>query len=343
MIPEVPAKLSRKIEEKDILFMAGIELTTKCNLKCIHCYGLPFDNDSELTTDEIKNILDQLAKEGCLFLGLSGGEPLMREDFWEIAEFARERSFAVTIKTNGTLITPTIADKIEKLTPWQVHISLLGATELTHDKITRVRGSFQGATEAAKLLKERGVTVFLMTPLLHQNIFEFRETKAIANEIGVMHFSSTLIYPKKDGGSEPLECRPTIEDLETYYYPEIIKSGSSIRKPNKEKSLICQAGRTSVSINPKGEVYPCIMFPLVLGKLREMSLKEIWNSSEQLRYLRSITTSDIVECYSCADRDICGRCMALAYLSQGDILATPKECCRQTKLERRWFYEKEKV
>ncbi len=115
------------------------EVTHKCNLDCIMCYNVPL-GQSELTTSECFNVLDQLAASGTLYLTFTGGEILSRRDFFEIAQYARSLGFALSLKTNGTLITPDKADQIASLDPLRVDISLLGATDETFDVIARKQG-----------------------------------------------------------------------------------------------------------------------------------------------------------------------------------------------------------
>src|SRR5215471_6588531 len=138
------AELFAAAERREVPLSALIELTHACNLDCEQCYLelLPDRQIGALTTDEWKRILRQLADEGCLYLTISGGEPLARRDFFELAEFARRLGFALRIFTNGTLCDDAAADRIAALAPLAVEISLHAACAKIHDAITRRAGSF---------------------------------------------------------------------------------------------------------------------------------------------------------------------------------------------------------
>ncbi|MFC1886903.1 radical SAM protein, partial [Thermodesulfobacteriota bacterium] len=201
-----------KTLDKNIPLSASMELTYRCNNKCVMCYQ-PETCSEELTTEEIENILTQLAEHGCLYLTFTGGEPLLRQDFWQIAEFARAKSFAVNLLTNGTLIGREEAEKIKKLNFLQVHISILGKDAKTHDAITDVSGSFEKAISGAGELVAQGVNVVFKTTLMKENIAQYKEIEKLAESTGALPFFSPVIFPKNDMEQGPLSHRITDEDL----------------------------------------------------------------------------------------------------------------------------------
>src|SRR5512136_1927248 len=164
--------LSAKAQAGNIPLHAMLELTNGCNLRCRHCYVGVQPRRGELRLDEFKAVLDQLAEAGSLFLTFSGGEPLTREDFFQIAAYARQKEFSFTLFSNGTLITPRVADRLRELCPERVEISLLGGKAATHDGITQVPGSFERALRGVRLLVERGIKVQLKTTWMRENIEE---------------------------------------------------------------------------------------------------------------------------------------------------------------------------
>src|SRR3989304_10130510 len=129
---------------------AIMELTYDCNLKCKHCY-IVRSRRPVVSTREALNILDQLAEMGTLFLTFTGGEALQRADFFDIAEYARHRNFALRVFTNGTLINARTADKIKKISPLAVGISIYSHRAAVHDAFTRTRGSFEKSTKAIQM------------------------------------------------------------------------------------------------------------------------------------------------------------------------------------------------
>ncbi|MER3514674.1 MAG: hypothetical protein C4310_10040, partial [Chloroflexota bacterium] len=164
------------------------ELTYRCNEKCTHCYldvlapGAKIPG--ELTLEEAKRVIDELADLGALTITFSGGEIFVHKDFFEIAAYARKRGFAIRLFTNGILIKPGVADKIAALRPVMVELSIYGADAETHDKITQVPGSFHLTVRAARLLRERGVKVTLKAPIMRENWQQMEAMRALAAEIG---------------------------------------------------------------------------------------------------------------------------------------------------------------
>ena len=242
-MPTATARLRRKIVEKNIPISASFELTYSCNINCNICYQFLPDRN-ELTTLEVKNILDQLADAGCLYLSFTGGEPLLRKDLWEIAEYAKEKTFALTLQTNGTLLGLHEADRIKKLNFFEVHISVLGADDSTHDRITRTKGSFRKAINAAELLIERGITVVFKTTVMKENFAEYKDIWKLGKELGARPYFSPVIYPKTDKNKGPLEHRLSDEDLK-----ELADSGFTmvyvgIESGDDEVLKACNKGAT---------------------------------------------------------------------------------------------------
>ena len=259
MIPD--ERLAETIERKNIPISASIELTWRCNLKCLFCYQYK-PGDNELSTKEIKNIMDQLKEEGCLYLALTGGEPMTHPDFWEISEHARKNSFAVTLQTNGTLITPDIAKKIKELNFFSVHISLLGATAETHDTLSGKKGSFEKVINAAKSLKTSGVNVVFKTTVVKQNFGELGRIIDMADELGVQKTFSPVVYARSDGDLTPLRFRLDDDELREFYR-EMFRRTPGAMEPyrNGEFGPVCQFGRTDCCINSEGKIYPCVSVP----------------------------------------------------------------------------------
>jgi len=152
-IPEISLaqfgeRLYNNAVAKRIPITGSFELTFRCNLSCAHCYCNlpPNDQDTiekELSTEEVFNILDQIAEAGCLWLLITGGEPLLRPDFFEVYTYAKKKGFIITLFTNGTLITPEIADYLVQWPPFKVEITLYGVTSETHESVTGIPGSFK--------------------------------------------------------------------------------------------------------------------------------------------------------------------------------------------------------
>src|SRR3979490_881501 len=159
------------------------ELEYRCNERCVHCY-LDHEDHGELTTGEVKDVLDQLAAAGTLFLVFSGGELLLRTDFFELLEYARALQFDVKIKTNALLIKEAEARRIRDLGVRQVQISIYSHRAEIHDAITKVAGSLERSLAAIRFLTAHGLRVLIANVLMRQNAADYPEVRALAAELG---------------------------------------------------------------------------------------------------------------------------------------------------------------
>lgn len=330
-----------KVIDQNIPLNVLFEVTYKCNERCGHCYVSP-ESKPELTTSEVRRILDQLAEAGSLFLTLTGGEPFMRPDIFDIASYARQKGFALRFFTNGILITPQIADEIASLNVTDVGISLYGAKSSTHEAITRVAGSFKRSLKAFRLLRERNIkTVFKFT-LMKQNFHEFEAVGALAEKLGAYFSSGFFVSPKTNGSKETLVFRMGDEELrhilenEFIYPKEIIRKKRETKLTEKEvgERILCSAGRDICSVSPYGDLQPCIMLPLKVGNLREASFESLWWSSKELIYWRSLHHWNLTACSQCSSWGRCFRCSGLALLEDGDLLGVSELACKIEELEK---------
>lgn len=328
----LPKAFEDKIQKRYIPIDASFELTWKCNLRCVHCYQNP-PCSNELTNREVKDILDQLAKSGCLFLSFTGGEPLVRKDFLDIAGYAKRRNFAIYLKTNGTLITSSMAKRFRRLNFLEVHISVYGATPQTHDGITRKEGSYQKIIEGVRLLKGEEIKVRLMVTLMKQNINELERMKVLADTLKVDIYYSPVIFARHDKGKEPLEFRLADRDLRSFYSDNSVEE-EYLDSDSGRPSLLCQFGRTSCTITSIGQLYPCVGTPIVAGNLREQTFAEIWQTSPLLRRIRSLIDSDLKGCSTCSLFRYCFRCSGAAYLEGGNLCVPHNDACRLARIKK---------
>jgi len=176
-------EMSDKAQRLDIPLGVQLDLTYRCDERCVHCY-LDHDDRGEMTTAEIKDLLEQMADAGVFFLTLSGGEIMMRSDFFEIVEHARRLSFCVRLKTNAVMIRQPEADRIQALALDSVQISVYSHRAEVHDAITRLPGSLKRTIEAVRLLVERGVKVIFANVLMRDNFADYPGVQALAAEVG---------------------------------------------------------------------------------------------------------------------------------------------------------------
>jgi radical SAM protein with 4Fe4S-binding SPASM domain len=299
---------------------AHLDVTYRCNERCTHCY-LDHDDHGELTLTEIKSLLDQLADAGVLFLTLSGGEILMRMDFFDILKYARQRQFCVRLKTNGFMIREKEADILRSLGVQEVRISIYSHRAEIHDGITKLPGSLKRSLAAIHLLKSRGVNVMIGNVLMLQNVADYAGVKALAKDLGVEVTIDPTITPRMDGdrsllqlGIRDAQLADVFRDNELVGNVEEFCALPGAIDDSTLDMVPCSAGHTYCYISPYGDVYPCVQFPLPCGNIRSDTFLNIWRNSTQMNEVRSIRARDLPTCSTCAHGGTCTRCPGLAYM-----------------------------
>src|SRR4030088_743096 len=180
------AEMNAKALRLGIPLSVQLDLTYRCNERCIHCY-LDHADHGEMNTTEIKDLLAQMADAGVFYLTISGGEIFMRRYFFEILEYARARTFCIKLKTNGVLIRAKEAERIRSLGVESVQISIYSHRPEIHDAITKMPGSLVQSVEAMRLLRSHGVQVFIANVLMSRNVQDYAGVKALAAKVGAQY------------------------------------------------------------------------------------------------------------------------------------------------------------
>jgi len=329
------AEMVGKALKHNIPLSVQLDLTYRCNERCIHCY-LDHDDHGEMTTLEIKDLLDQMADAGVFYLTISGGEILMRRDFFEILEYARARTFSIKLKTNGILIRKKEADRIKELGVESVQISIYSHIPEVHDAITKLPGSLAGSIEAVRRLREHGIHVVLADVLMLSNANDYAGVRALAAELGAKFTLDPTITPMMDGNRGVLGLNVDESALrEVFRNESLVGNVEEFCAPPQgvEESALdmlpCSAGHTACYVSPYGDVYPCVQFPLPCGNVRRTKFAEIWRNSPQLLEVRSITLRDMPSCSACTHGGTCTRCPGLAYL-EGNMRGPSSQDCEKS-------------
>lgn len=324
--------LLARLRDEAIPFSATWEMTHVCNLDCVMCYNVPLDQP-ELSTAEGLDLLEQLAAAGVLRLTLTGGEILTRRDFFTLAERARALGFALNLKTNGTLISETVADRLAALAPVQVDISLLGATEQTFDAVAGSRRTLSRVLRAVALLQARGVHVKLNSLLLALNLAEREQMARMALELGVSYEQTFKISP-----DDQRRARAEQYQIDRRAMTAVLRSDQTPMQARTTATVqrTCQVGLSSCLISPYGEVYPCTEMRIPAGRLtgpQRQSFADIWANGPIFRQLRARhTTANLAECQVCPINRYCeGRCAGLAWKEHGDPYGGHSLACQQAQ------------
>ena len=320
--------LTLSIAKKIPLYLF-FELTRRCNLDCVHCY-IARKKRKELSTREIKEILNQLAEANSLIINFSGGEVFQRPDFLEIAHHAKKNKFAIKIFTNGTLIDPKMAKEIAVLSPLRVEITIYSTGSEIHDRITRVPGSLKLSLKALKELAKNRVPLRIKCPLMKYNVRDYKAVIDLAKSLNCQYQIDPTIFPKTDGSGQPIRLRINDEDLKNVLTDPSLQDD---RPRNGGIEAPCSAGHNSCAISSYGDVYPCIMIPVAMGSLRRESFKNIWHNCNRLEKFRNIRRNDLKECKGCKISFSCTRCPGLAYLEDRNLLGPSKRACQIAKIK----------
>ena len=266
--------------ERRIPLAVQFDLTYRCNERCIHCY-LDHDDHGELTTAEVKDVLDQLSAAGTLFLTLSGGELLLRKDFFELLIYARARQFDVKLKSNAILLGEREAALIHDLGVRQVQVSIYSHRAEVHDAITKVSGSLARSIAAIRFLKARGLRVLIANVLMRQNAGDYPGVRALAASLGVECSIDPTITPKMDGDTLDRLASPERSANAPGVHRSVARRRGVLRPAGclteeMLDALPCSAGHTACYISPYGDIYPCVQFPLPTGNLRRQRFEEVW-------------------------------------------------------------------
>ena len=190
----------RRTAQERVPISGILELTTSCNLKCVHCYLGPQEEQRkkrslEMSTERVKSVIDEIVESGCLYLVITGGDPMVRKDFPEIYRHAKESGLIVTVFCDAILVTEKIVRLFEEYPPFKVDVSIYGATAETYEAVTRVPGSFPKFLAGLDRLRRAGIPYSLKTVLMTINKHELSAMRRMAEEMGVAFRMDSAIFP----------------------------------------------------------------------------------------------------------------------------------------------------
>lgn len=343
-----------------------IELTHRCNFNCIHCYcgksvtrGSRLASESrqrrpgtvcgELSAREWKKILDEIRKEGCLFLCFTGGEPLIREDFLEIYSYAKQKGFIITIFTNGYALDKKITACLAKHPPYSIEITLNGITQTTYESITRRKGSYSKVIENIHLLKKKKLTLLIKTNCLKENKDELGQIKKWAEELlgkfpgrKYCFKYDSMIYLRHNGRERLTNPRLSFEELEEMRrqdqdiwaeYQRGLHHAFPDLKRDRSFLYQCDAWKKNFFIDPFGRLKFCTFSDKFSVDLRTTPFKKgFYEVFPQLLNVRFKTNS---KCRDCSLRPICYHCPARAYIETGNEEAPVPYFCELARMAAR--------
>ncbi|MBN1483582.1 MAG: radical SAM protein [Chloroflexia bacterium] len=323
----------------------SLALTERCNLHCAHCYINQPVSDTQIRTQELslkqwQGILDQMAAAGVLWIMVTGGEPLLRPDFADFYRYAKRLGFHVILLTNGTLLTPEMADLFVEYPPWEIEITIYGATAATYERVTAVPGSYARFRRGIALLRERGLALTLKAMILTLNVHELPAMRQLAE--GSIHtFRYDFeIHSRLDGDRSPLAYRLSPEEIVALERedPERMQQWRQFcsrpwQHPNPDLLFNCGAGLHSLDLDPYGGLYPCLLTRWLRYDLLNGSLQSALQ--EFLPAVRKTPLTHNRTCRQCGLYLLCKNCPAWAYCETGNPEAPEPFQCRLAYLRQR--------
>jgi radical SAM protein with 4Fe4S-binding SPASM domain len=328
-------EMSEKALKLNIPLSVQLDLTYRCNERCVHCY-LDHDDHGEMTTAEIKHLLEEMADAGVFILTLSGGEIFLRKDFFDLLEHARRLMFCVKLKTNAVLIREREAARLRDLGVESIQISIYSHRPEVHDAITLIPGSLKRSVDAIRFLKSQGLKVIIANVLMTQNMQDYPGVRALAAELGVECTLDPTVTPMMDGnrstvnlGVDQGALRQVFRDASLV--GDVDEFCAIPAKPGEDEldATPCSAGHTACYVSPYGEVFPCVQFPLPTGNVRQQRFVDIWRHSDQMNDVRSIRLKDLTTCPSCTHVGSCTRCPGLAFM-EGNMRGPSSQDCQKS-------------
>jgi radical SAM protein with 4Fe4S-binding SPASM domain len=344
--PHIPqrsySEFGRRLNEaaagQRIPLVVTLEVTERCNLHCAHCYinrpaGDREAQSRELGRQELCDLLDQVAGEGCLWLLLTGGEPFLRPDFLDIYRHAKKVGMLVTLFTNGTTITPAIADALAEWRPSGIEITLYGRTQQTYERVSGVPGSYGRCMAGIELLLARDLPLKLKSTLMTLNQHEVWDMKAYAQGLGLDYRFDPVLNIRVDGDRGPAALRIPPHQVLALDLADAGRVNEWCEfcakfwgsPPQPEYLYQCSAGLNTCHVDAYGRLSACMMSRADSYDLRRGTFREGWR--EFMPRLRTQGWSGEARCRDCELFLLCGQCPAWAEMESGDREAPVDYLC----------------
>lgn len=351
---DVARYLSRAAERR-VPLSVSIELTRRCNYRCVHCYlgsqeAIWKHRHRELSTDRIYRLIDELVSVGTLFFTLTGGDPMLRSDFKDIYEYAAKSGLLVTVFSNGSLITQEIVETFRYLPPRMVEITVYGTSNATYEAITQKKGSYEATMNGIHKLHRAGIPLRLKTMVLTLNVDEFQEIRRLAEDMELKFrydcsLHSALVNDDNDGcinccnnaekkslhGTLQYRLAPEraaeVDMMSEDLYP-VQKPPVETTVAGKKRSTLyyCGAGKNYFHINPYGLMQPCLIVPSHCYDLDDGGIQEAWETVMK-EFAGTLVTPEF-QCNSCAIQESCTACPAVHALRSGSPELVDEYYCR---------------
>lgn len=322
------------------------ELTSRCNERCIHCYipNPKKNNGGDMPIEKVKSLIDEFAKMGGLHITLSGGEVFLHKDIIPIMQYCREKDMQISILSNLIALKDEQIPFIKEANVSIVQTSLYSMDPSIHDLITTVKGSQAKTKAAIEKLVAADIPVQISCPVMKANRKGYADVLRYAQSLRCKAQTDYIMMAQSNCDTQNLANRISLEETEELLRDIMDWDNDYKRITLQQKSLtddfafdpkrfahqpLCGAGINDCCITENGDVYPCPGWQdLICGNVYEQTLQDIWESSPQLKKVRSITRNDFPQCIKCEALNFCAMCLVRNYNeSNGDMFKINKHFC----------------
>ena len=334
------------------------ETTRRCNLACKHCRAVAEDHpyDNELDTQAAYTMLEQIKEVGDPIIILTGGEPLLRDDIYDIAAYGTQLGLRMVMAPNGTLITPEIAEKLKVSGIKRISVSLDGSTPETHDEFRGLDNAFEDAIRGIKIAKAAGLEFQINTTITKTNLDQIPKILSLAEDLGAVAHHIFLLVPTGRGKyivDKEINAQEYEETLNWFYdqrektplqlkatcaphYYRILRQrakadGKKVTFETHGLDAVtrgCLAGTGFCFISHVGKVQTCGFLDVECGDITRQTFKEVWENSSVFNEMRDFNQLEN-KCGICEFKRVCGGCRARAYEATGNYLAEEPLCSYQ--------------
>lgn len=309
------------------LIEVAFEITHRCNLRCKHCYNQNYLNSAkEMTTDQIFAALKEIKNFGTEKLKIGGGEPLVRQDFFEVYDYATSLGFEVNFSTNGILISKYL-DKILENNIKKIQISLDNIGE-KHDILRNHPKLFDKVEKVVKELGKNSININIATTLTKNNHEDLGKILSFCEENKIQRWKVIKYIPKNSGDELLLtkkEYRIAVSQMLEFKrktdVPEVVvaREFDIIEVPSDYNDMQCFGGKSFLSLKPDGSITPCsYMNDFVCGNITRETIEEIWNSEKMIEFSKDYHDTNCIHGEKCR-----GGCKAISYFLNKEFGCDP--------------------
>ncbi|MDP1621162.1 MAG: PqqD family peptide modification chaperone [Bacteroidales bacterium] len=334
--------LYEEFHKEPRIFGLQIEVSSRCNERCIHCYipNSKKDDGGDMALSLILQVLDEAKEMGTLQVTLSGGELFLHKDIAAILHHARKNDFVISILSNLALLTDKHIALLKEINPSLVQVSLYSMNADEHDAITQVKGSFNKTKNSIERLVAADIPLQISCPVMKLNRKSYKDVLIFANKLRTKAYTDFIMMAQADLSTNNLaqrinldESKDLLHDMLEFdqdYLDTTLNQEPKSRDIEKFKKMpVCGVGVDNICLTANGDYYPCAGWQgMIVGNAYKESLKSIWENSEQLKQLRTISNGSFPDCVICEARDYCAMCLVRNFNeNNGDMFKITKHFC----------------